>query len=53
MTIFPATTVADLSASLTSTIAGNIAVIVGVVALAVGIVFVTRWFNKSTKRIKA
>lgn len=53
MEIFPATTVADLTAGLTSTISENIVVIVGVVALAVGIVFVTRWFNKSTKKIKA
>lgn len=53
MTIFPTTTVADLIASLTGTIADNIVVIVGVVGLAVGIAFVTRWFTKSTRRIKA
>lgn len=53
MTIFPTDTVADLTAGLTSTISGNIAVIIGVVALAVGITFVVRWFNKSTKKIKA
>jgi len=53
MEIFPATTVADLLAQLTATVADNIVVIVGVIGLAVGIAFVTRWFTKSTRRIKA
>jgi len=53
MEIFPATTVADLVAQLTATLADNIVVIIGVVGLAVGITFVTRWFTKSTRRIKA
>ena len=53
MEIFPATTVSTLVTQLTATIANNIVVIVGVIGLAVGIAFVTRWFNKSTKKIKA
>jgi len=53
MEIFPATTVADLTAGLTATLADNIVVIIGVVALSVAITFVVRWFTKSTRRIKA
>jgi len=53
MEIFPATTVADLVAQLTATIADNIVVVVGVIGLAVAITFIVRWFNKSTRRIKA
>lgn len=53
MEIFPATTVATLTTQLTATLADNIVVVIGVIGLAVGIAFVTRWFNKSTKRIKA
>jgi len=53
MEIFPTDTLATLTTQLTTTLAGNVAIIVGVIGLAVGVVFVTRWFNKSTKRIKA
>ena len=53
MEILPATTVADFSTSLQTTITENVAVIIGVIGLAVGIAFVTRWFNKGTKKIKA
>jgi len=53
MDIFPATTVADLSEALQSTLTANVAIIVAVIGLAVGIAFVTRWFTKSTRRIKA
>lgn len=53
MDILPATTVTDLSTGLGGTIEANAGVIIGTIALAVGIVFVVRWFNKSTRRIKA
>ena len=53
MDILPATTLADLSAALQTTLTANVVIIIGVIGLAVGIAFVTRWFNKSTKRIKA
>lgn len=52
MQIFPTTTVADFTASLTTVIAANIVVVLGVVGLAVGIKFVTRYFNRTTNRIK-
>jgi len=53
MEVLPATTVADLSTALQATLTANVLIVIGVIGLAVGIAFVTRWFNKSTKRIKA
>lgn len=53
MNILPADTVEEISTALQTTLTANVVVIIAVIGLAVGIVFVTRWFNKTTKRIKA
>jgi len=53
MDILPATTVADISTALQTTLTANVGIIVAVIGLAVGIAFVVRWFNKTTRRIKA
>jgi len=53
MQVLPATTLATITETFGETLAANAVVIVGVIALAVGITFVVRWFNKGTKRIKA
>lgn len=52
MELFPATTLATLTTQLTETIGANILIIVGVIGLAVAVGFVTRYFNKSTKKIR-
>lgn len=52
-TIFPASTLQTITTTLFAVIASNIVVIIGVLALAVGVTFVTRHFHKSTKKIKA
>lgn len=53
MEILPPTTVAAMSTTLQETVTANVLIVVGVIGLAVGIAFVTRWFTKSTRRIKA
>lgn len=52
MDLLPATTVTDITTQLSSTVAANAGVIVGVLALGVAVAFAMRWFNKSTRRIK-
>lgn len=52
-TILPANTLTTMVTQLFAVIADNVLVIVGVVALAVGIRFVTRWFSKATSKVKA
>lgn len=49
----PATTLAVITAAVTDAVTANGLIIVGVLGLAVGVTFVMRWFNKSTRRIKA
>lgn len=49
MEIFPATTVTDVVASITATLADNIAVIVGMLGFSLGVALVLRLFRKSTK----
>lgn len=53
MEVLPATTVTVLTTQLTTFITDNALIIVGVIALGVGLAFVLRWFNKGTRRIKA
>lgn len=53
MNILPADTVEELSTALQTTITANVVVIIAVLGLAIGIAFVVRWFNKTTKKIKA
>jgi len=52
-TVFPTTTLSTITTTLFQVIADNITVVIGVVALGVGVAFVMRWFNKSHKKIKA
>ena len=52
-TIFPAETLATSTTTLFAGIADNILVIVGVIALGVGVAFVTRHFAKAHNKIKA
>lgn len=53
MEILPASAVTDFTTQLTATLAENVGVIVGIIALGVAVAFVVRWFNKGTRRIKA
>jgi len=53
MQIIPDDTVLELTTQLTAFITANALIIIGVIAFAVGVAFVTRWFTKSTRRIKA
>ena len=52
-TILPANTLATGTSVLLDVITANVLVIVGVVFLAVAIKFITRWFGKSTSKLKA
>lgn len=52
MELLPATTVTVLTTQLTDVVTANALIIVGVLGLAIGIAFVMRWFNKSTRRVK-
>lgn len=49
MNIFPTTAVADVTSGMLGVVTANIAVVLGILAFAWGIKFVTRLFNKSTK----
>lgn len=49
MGIFPTTAVADITGGVLDVLTDNMGVIVGVLAFALGIKWVTRFFNKSTK----
>lgn len=51
--VFPTDTLATITTTLFQVIADNVTVLVAIVALAIGVVFVMRWFNKSHKKIKA
>lgn len=53
MELLPATTVTVLTTTVGDLVAANALIIVGVLATGVGIAFAMRWFNKSTRRIKA
>lgn len=53
MDILPATTVTDITTQFGSVVSDNAVVIIGVLALGIGVGFVMRWFNKSTKKLKA
>jgi len=53
MEIFPADTLTTLVANITELIADNVVVVLAVLGFAIGVAFVTRWFSKSTKKIKA
>jgi len=53
MDIFPADTVTQIATTLQETLTANVLIVIGVIALAVAVAFVTRWFTKSTRRIKA
>jgi hypothetical protein len=53
MEVLPETTVALLTTALTAAITANALVIIGVIAFAVSIRFVMRWFTKSHKSVKA
>lgn len=53
MEILPATTVTTLTTTLTTFVTENAAIVIGVIALGVGVAFVVRWFHKGTRRIKA
>lgn len=53
MEVLPPATVTTLTGQVTSVIADNAVVVVGVIAFGVAIAFVIRWFNKGTRRIKA
>ena len=48
MEILPTSTLAEITEFLQQTLINNIVIIIGVIGLAVGIAFVTRWFNKAT-----
>lgn len=53
MQILPEDTLTTITTQLTGFVSANALVIVGVIGTAVGIGFVMRWFNKSTKKVKA
>jgi len=53
MEILPATTVSVVTTTLQTYLTDNALIIVGVVAVAVALALVLRWFTKSTRRIKA
>lgn len=53
MEILPATTLTVVTTQVTEALADNALIIVGVLAFGVGLSLVMRWFNKSTRRIKA
>lgn len=53
MDILPATTVTTLTTTLQEYLTDNALIVIGVVAVAVAVAFVVRWFTKSTRRIKA
>lgn len=52
-TIIPASAVTTFGDQLFSVIAANALAVIGVLALGVAVAFVIRWFNKSTRRVKA
>jgi len=49
MGIFPVDAVATVTGGITDAISDNIAVVLGVLAFAFGIKFITKMFNKSTR----
>lgn len=53
MELIPATAPADLLAALSSQVEANVVPILGILFFGVAVVFVIRWFNKSTRRLKA
>lgn len=53
MEIFPLSTASDLVSEIAITIAYNVAIVIGVLALGVSIFVVTRWFNSGTKMISS
>lgn len=53
MEIVPDTAPATLTTTFGTIVAGNIVGILGVLFIGVAVAFVVRWFNKSTRRLKA
>lgn len=51
--VFPTDTLATITSTLFQVIADNIGIVIGVLALGIGVTFVVRHFSKSTKKIKA
>ena len=52
-TIIPASAVTTLSGTFGDLVAANAVAILGILFFGVAVAFVVRWFNKSTKRLKA
>lgn len=53
MEIIPSTAPVDLTTTFGTYVAANAIAIVGVLFIGVVVAFVVRWFNKSTRRLKA
>lgn len=53
MEIIPDTAVTTITTQFGAIVAANAVAVIGVLALGVAVAFVVRWFNKSTRRLKA
>lgn len=51
MSLFPVTAVADLTTGILDVVTDNMGVVLGVLAFAIGVGLVTRWFKRGTSKI--